>query len=486
MILLTYDLNDIFLKNNLLNISFKDANSIETKSYTFDRSKFNNEDYILLNKNENEKIYLTSLRNIIKIELENSNYNGKVIIYKADKDQYNNFIRLIGNKILDINSMDIVEIVEKIIEQAILMRTTDIHIEILRDRARVRYRVDGVLKEMNTFTKELAKSIISRIKILSNLDIVEKSYPQDGRFSKKINGENIDFRVSTIPTMYGEKIELRLLYKIGDNFSVKDLYLNEKNRELFERGLKENSGIIILNGPTGSGKSTSLYIMIKEKNSEAVNISTVEDPIEYEIDGVNQVQCREDLGLDFSNILKFLLRQDPDILVIGEIRDRTTAQIAVKSSLTGHLVLTTLHSKDGIGAISRLENLDVDKYLLNQVLNMIISQRLVRKLCPCCKEIDSDYISKLKVLGLKEVDKYNDDIFYKAVGCEKCFNTGYIGRIPIMEIIYFDDDLKKYINQDYEVLLNKAREKGTTTMLCDAIEKAKEGLISLDEIMRQL
>ena len=366
-----------------------------------------------------------------------------------------------------------------ILLEAIKFSASDIHIEALTDKIRIRYRINGILKEVAEIDKSFLSSIVSKLKILSSLDIVEKRKPQDGRFSLKYKGREIDFRTSIMPTMNGEKIVIRILDKFNYNFTLEDLYLSEENKRIFYKAINQNTGIILVNGPTGSGKSSTLYSILKYKNREEVNISTVEDPIEYQIEGINQIQCRNEIGLDFVTILRALLRQDPDILMVGEIRDRETAEIAVKASLTGHLVFSTLHSNDSLGCINRLVNLGIDSYLLSLVLQMVVSQRLVRKLCPHCKKEDENYKEKLKSLNLSE-EKYKNVKFYTSVGCEKCMETGYIGRIPVFEIIYFDDILKDMLAQKKEIKQN------FKTLLDDAMDKAKEGLTSLDEIMRQL
>ena len=366
-----------------------------------------------------------------------------------------------------------------ILLEAIKFSASDIHIEALTDKIRIRYRINGILKEVAEIDKSFLSSIVSKLKILSSLDIVEKRKPQDGRFSLKYKGREIDFRTSIMPTMNGEKIVIRILDKFNYNFTLGDLYLSEENKKIFYKAINQNNGIILVNGPTGSGKSSTLYSILKHKNREEVNISTVEDPIEYQIEGINQVQCRNEIGLGFATILRALLRQDPDILMVGEIRDKETAEIVVKASLTGHLVFSTLHSNDSLGCINRLVNLGIDSYLLSLVLQMVVSQRLVRKLCPHCKKEDKNYKEKLKSLNLSE-EKYKNVKFYTPDGCEKCMGTGYIGRIPVFEIIYFDDILKDMLAQKKEIKQN------FKTLLDDAMDKAKEGLTSLDEIMRQL
>ena len=416
------------------------------------------------------------------VKMENSSEKIEKYFKKAINSSMNN------NKnsyIEDIEELFIRENVSSnkgifsILLEAIKFSASDIHIEALTDKIRIRYRINGILKEVAKIDKSFLSSIVSKLKILSSLDIVEKRKPQDGRFSLKYKGREIDFRTSIIPTMNGEKIVIRILDKFNYNFTLEDLYLSEENKRIFYKAINQNNGIILVNGPTGSGKSSTLYNILKYKNREEVNISTVEDPIEYQIEGINQVQCRNEIGLGFATILRALLRQDPDILMVGEIRDRETAEIVVKASLTGHLVFSTLHSNDSLGCINRLVNLGIDSYLLSLVLQMVVSQRLVRKLCPHCKKEDLDYKEKLKSLNLTE-EKYRDTKFYISNGCDKCMGTGYIGRIPVFEIIYFDDILKDMLAQKKEIKQN------FKTLLDDAIDKAKEGLTSLDEIMRQL
>lgn len=380
-----------------------------------------------------------------------------------------------------------------ILKKAIESSASDIHFETLSDRLRIRFRINGLLKNMYSIEKNFSAAIISKLKILSRLDIVEKRRPQDGRFSllykKDIQTEEreIDFRTSVIPTINGEKVVLRLLDKFNYQFSIESLGLNENHKKLFLEGISQNNGIILVNGPTGSGKSTTLYSILKHKNSEFVNISTVEDPIEYQLEGINQTQCKTDIGLNFSTILRSILRQDPDIIMIGEIRDKETAEIAVKASLTGHLVFSTLHSNNSLGCINRLSNLEVDSYLLSLVLLMIISQRLVRVLCPKCKKIDKNYREKLNSLKI-DAAKFNDSTFYTHGSCEYCLNTGYTSRTPIFEIFLFDQELKEMIvrKENIEKIYKLCLDKGIKTLLDNAIEKAIAGVTSLDEIMRQL
>ncbi len=364
--------------------------------------------------------------------------------------------------------------------KAIDYKASDIHFENFNNYLKIRFRINGILKEILKIDKDLSPLIFSKIKILASLDIVEKRRPQDGRFSLVYKKREIDFRTSFISTINGEKLVIRILDKNNMNLTINDLYMSEEDKILFLKAIGQNSGIILVNGPTGSGKSTTLYTILKYKNSEELNISTVEDPIEYQIEGINQSQCKNEIGLSFSTILKSLLRQDPDILMIGEIRDKETAEIAVKASLTGHLVFSTLHSNNTLGCINRLLNLEIDPYLLSIVLVMIISQRLVRKLCPNCKKVDTNFQKKLESLGI-DLKTHKKTIFYthSSNGCSNCMYTGYVGRLPIFEILFFDDSNK-------EKLLNKSKLNLKKNLLVDAIDKAQLGLTSLDEILRQI
>ncbi|WP_022820127.1 GspE/PulE family protein [Fusobacterium russii] len=374
-----------------------------------------------------------------------------------------------------------------LLKRAVDSKASDIHFENLTNYLKVRFRINGLLKEIVKIEKNLSSPIISKLKILSSLDIVEKRKPQDGRFSLIYKNREIDFRISVIPTINGEKAVIRILDRFSNDFSLNDLYLSEKNKKLFYNAINQNNGIILFNGPTGSGKSTTLYSILKYKNSELLNISTVEDPVEYQIDGLNQIQCKNDIGLNFAYILRALLRQDPDVIMIGEIRDKETAEIAVKASLTGHLVFSTIHSNDTLGSINRLINLGIDSYLLSLVLVMSVSQRLLRKLCPNCKIIDENYVEKLVSLNydLNSLDDSTNLYFYthSEKGCENCMNTGYIGRIPIFEILYFDEKAKEILLKNHNKLSTSIIQE---SLLEDAISKAKSGLTSLDEILRQL
>lgn len=390
-----------------------------------------------------------------------------------------NFIEDI-EKMLDLEKTPLNKGLFFIIIEAIKWKASDIHIESLLDKVRIRFRIDGFLKEIVQIDKDFLAPIVSKIKILSSLDIVEKRKPQDGRFSLKYKNREIDIRTSFIPTVHGEKIVLRILDKFNNKLSIDDLYLSENNKKLFLKNINRNNGIILINGPTGSGKSTTLYTILKYKNKEEINISTVEDPIEYHIEGVNQTQCKTEIGLDFATMLRAILRQDPDVIMIGEIRDKETAEIAIKAALTGHLVFSTIHSNNALSCINRLKNLGLDNYLLSLVIEMIVSQRLVRKLCPDCKIIDTEAMNKLESLGITG-EIYKNSIFYKACGCEKCMGIGYIGRLPIFEVLDFNEENKTLFFENRDKISGNLN-----TLLYDGIEKASQGLTSLDELLRLL
>ena len=373
-----------------------------------------------------------------------------------------------------------------IILSGVEKKASDIHIEPLKNRTRIRYRIDGILYEEMSIDSTFHSSLISRLKIISKLDITEKKLPQDGKFRMEINEKSIDFRVSTVPLITGEKAVIRILDRENYNFELENLGLRLEEFNKISSLINKKNGIILACGPTGSGKSSFIYSILKKLNTGKVNISTVEDPVEYEIDGVNQVQYNQEIGRDFSTILKSYLRQDPDILMIGEIRDYETAEIAVKAALTGHLVLSTLHTYDSISGIFRLLNIGIERYMLSASVLGIVAQRLVRKLCPHCLTLDKNYLAKLGFLKV-DLDLFKDKIFYTSNGCEKCNYTGYAGRIAIFELLVFDDDIKNILEKDISLqeLQNLFKIKGIKSLIEDGIEKALNKLTSLDEIIRQ-
>ncbi len=376
----------------------------------------------------------------------------------------------------------VVRLVDLILNEAIEERASDIHIEPFFDRLRIRYRIDGVLYEIPSPAKHMHLPIVSRIKILSKMDIAEKRLPQDGGFSVKKGDKIIDLRVSTVPTIYGEKVVIRILDKSRVPLDLAYLGFTSEELKILRKVITSPWGLVLLTGPTGSGKSTTLYAILNEIKSPKKNILTVEDPVEYKLEGINQVQVKPEIGLTFARVLRHFLRQDPDIIMVGEIRDLETAEICVRASLTGHLVLSTLHTNDAPSAITRLIDIGLPPYLVSASLTCIVAQRLIRKLCPNCKqpyEVEKDILKELKV-------SINKDIIYKAKGCKECKNIGYKDRTLIAEILFVDEPLKELIskNESIHLIREEAKKAGMRTLLESGIKKVEEGVTSLEEVLR--
>ncbi|MGC9218378.1 MAG: GspE/PulE family protein [Athalassotoga sp.] len=376
-----------------------------------------------------------------------------------------------------------VKLAKTLVENGILQNASDIHIEPSQQSVIVRYRVDGVLRKVTTFPKSMNASVVSRIKIMSSLDISEKRVPQDGKFFIKYENEQYDFRVSTMPTIYGEKVVLRILKVSSSEQKISSLGFSEYNLKRFQELINYPYGIILLTGPTGSGKSTTLVAAINEIKDVTKNIVTIEDPVEYNIDGVNQCQVNVDAGLTYARFLRSVLRQDPDIIMIGEIRDKETAQLAVEASMTGHLVLSTLHTNDAPSAISRLINLGIDPHMLGVALIGVVGQRLVRKLCNDCKKeikINED-VSKVAATFYPHMDP----VMYEGVGCRNC-SEGYKGRTAINEVMIINSKIREAIyagSSDLE-LRELAKLEGMRTMFEDGVEKILKGITSYEEVSR--
>ncbi len=378
----------------------------------------------------------------------------------------------------------IVRLTNLLIRQAVQQRASDIHIEPLKEEVRVRYRIDGVLHEFRTLPKNNQPALISRLKIMAGLDIAERRKPQDGRMELKHTEGDIDIRVSTVPTIYGEKVVLRILNKKSQLLDIDLLGFSVRNKLHFEQILKKPYGIVLVTGPTGSGKSTTLFAALNKLNDVSKNISTVEDPVEYQLEGVNQIQVNRKADLTFASILRSILRQDPDIIMIGEIRDSETASIAVKAALTGHLVLSTIHTNDAPSAITRLIDMGVEPYLMASSLIGVVAQRLVRKICPVCKERFEPSGEMRLYLG-EEVGQ-QIQYLYRGKGCSECSNTGYQGQIAIHEILIPERQIRALItqNRSTDEIRDVAIANGLMTLKMDGIEKAIKGLTSLEEIMR--
>lgn len=374
----------------------------------------------------------------------------------------------------------VVKLVDLIIRQAIEEGASDIHIEPMENRLRLRYRIDGVLHEKPPPAPHLKLAIVSRIKILSKLDIAEKRLPQDGSFIMKFENRMIDFRVSTIPTIYGEKVVIRILDRSQLPLDLTQLGFEPSQLDVFREVITKPYGLIFLTGPTGSGKTTTLYAALQEINSPDKNIITIEDPVEYRLEGINQVQVKPQIGLTFANALRSFLRQDPDVILVGEVRDLETAEICVRAALTGHLVLSTLHTNDAASAITRLMDIGIEPYLLNPSLLLVAAQRLVRILCPNCKEAYEPTEDVVKYLKVKK------DLIFKAKGCEQCRYTGYKGRTAIYELILIDDDVRTLITRRASAheIKDLAKKKGYLSLWDSGIKKVEEGVTSIEEVLR--
>jgi type IV pilus assembly protein PilB len=378
----------------------------------------------------------------------------------------------------------IVKLVNLILQEAIKERATDIHIEPQESKVNVRIRIDGVLQIIMTPPSTSLSGLVTRIKILSKLNIAEKRLPQDGRFSIKSAAKDLDVRVSILPTVHGEKIVMRLLDKSGFDFNLTTLGFPKKNLSVFKKVISQPYGLIVVSGPTGSGKSTSLYAALKQIKDEKTNIITVEDPVEYQLDGITQVQIFEDIGLTFGSSLRSILRQDPDVLLIGEIRDEETADIAVKFSLTGHLVFSTVHANDAPGTLTRLLDIGIAPFLVGSCLNLVMAQRLVRKLCEKCKESYQPTSDELALIGLTPNDVKGE--LNKEKGCANCRNTGYRGRTAIFEMIPMAKELRKlvYESANEDQIRQAAINNGMVTLRDAGNERVLDGTTSIDEILR--
>jgi general secretion pathway protein E len=377
----------------------------------------------------------------------------------------------------------IIKLVNMLITRAIEGRASDIHIEPFEDEIKVRYRIDGVLQDVESIPKKLQAAIISRVKIMARLNIAEKRLPQDGRIKLRVGDGEIDLRVSTIPILYGESIVMRILRKEGIVIDLEQLGFDGKTLSTFNELIKKPNGIILVTGPTGSGKTTTLYGALDKINLPGSKIITVEDPIEYQLKGVNQIQIKPQIGLNFTNTLRHIVRQDPDIIMIGEVRDLETAEIAIQSALTGHLVFSTLHTNDAPSAITRLLDMGVEHFLLSSTIRGILAQRLVRMICPSCREVDDSPAAREegRKLGLSE-----DTRLFRGRGCEECAGTGYYGRSGIYELLVVDEEIRKLIvrNVDSNQLRLAARKAGMMTLMEYGLQRAVEGMTTLNEVLR--
>jgi len=378
----------------------------------------------------------------------------------------------------------VIRFVDLLLSQAVKSRASDVHIEPQEKSMVIRMRIDGVLRDMVPPARRMQAAIITRIKILSEMDIAERRLPQDGRFKIKTSGRNIDVRVSVIPTIYGEKVVMRILDASAVSHDLNQLGFGDELLKEFKAVLSQPHGIIVVTGPTGSGKSTTLYAALNYLKDPTKNITTVEDPVEYRLDGINQIQVKPEIDLDFAVCLRAILRQDPDIVLIGEIRDKETVEIAIKASLTGHLVLSTFHTNDAPSAISRFVYMGIEPYLLASTLNLIVAQRLVRKICDRCKKpvsLSEEVLKRLKI-GPKQA---KDSVFYHGRGCKACGGTGYLGRLPVFEFLVMDNDIREKLiaGANESQIRAMARQKGYGGLLESGVRNILQGLTTAEEVL---
>tara|TARA_B110000879_G_C11181465_1_gene518626 strand:+ start:2210 stop:3820 length:1611 start_codon:yes stop_codon:yes gene_type:complete len=419
-------------------------------------------------------------------------------VYQRDSSEAQQMMEDIGNEV-DLYSLadeitesedlleneddaPIIKLINAMLSEAIKENASDIHVETFESSLQIRFRIDGVLREVLKPHRKLASLLVSRIKVMAKLDIAEKRIPQDGRISLKIGGRAVDVRVSTMPTGHGERVVLRLLDKNSVRLDLEELGMTETNRGLFSKLIEKPHGIILVTGPTGSGKSTTLYAGLTQIDAKERNILTVEDPIEYAIEGIGQTQVNTKVDMTFARGLRAILRQDPDVVMIGEIRDLETAQIAVQASLTGHLVLSTLHTNSATGAITRMEDMGVEPFLLSSSLLGVLAQRLVRTLCPHCRESHLPDEEELHLLGLP---KDNKESIYRAVGCAECNFKGYRGRTGIHELLPVDDKVRELIhNGKGEQAIEKYLRKSIPSIRRNGFDRVMEGVTTLQEVLR--
>ncbi len=385
----------------------------------------------------------------------------------------------------DTSDAPIIKLVNHIISQSAKARASDIHIEPYQDSFKVRYRVDGILYDLLSPPKWIQPTLISRIKVMAKLNIAEKRLPQDGRFDVKIGAQDVDVRVSTLPTSFGERVVMRLLNNTSSLLTLSELGLEPQRLKLLEQMVSTPHGIILVTGPTGSGKTTTLYAILTSIQKPDINIITIEDPVEYQIKGINQIQVNPKIELTFAKGLRSIVRQDPDVILVGEIRDKETAEIAVQSALTGHLVFSTLHTNDSASAITRLVDIGVEPFLISSSVIAVAAQRLIRVLCSNCKEAYVADEWALEPLGLKP-DQLKSRKFYKAKGCENCFQTGYKGRIGIFEIMVLDDNIKSLILQTFDSnrIRKAALNQKMVSLRRDGIHKVLGGQTTIEEVLR--
>ncbi|MHC4364101.1 MAG: type II secretion system ATPase GspE [Planctomycetota bacterium] len=396
-----------------------------------------------------------------------------------------------SDDLLDVvNRPPVIRLVNDVLFRALQLRASDIHVHPYEAKIQIRYRIDGILYDTLSLNRNVLPLIISRIKVMAGMDIAERRMPQDGRCSVRLGQREVDLRVSTVPTSYGERSVLRLLDKSTGLFSLNELGLWEDDLKRFDSLLNRSHGVIFVTGPTGSGKSTTLYACLNRINSAEKNVMTIEDPIEYQLEGISQMQVASKKGVTFVNALRHVLRQDPDVIMVGEVRDVETARMAIQSSLTGHLVFSTLHTNDSAGAVSRLLDFGVEPYLASSSLVAIMAQRLVRKVCPDCKQVYEPAPRELRELGLGDMEvsglSENGAKFYTGSGCERCFQTGYRGRTGVYELMLVTDEIQDliYRRESAGVIKKAALSSGLQTLRMDGTRKVLAGITTIAEVLR--
>ncbi|MDD5560680.1 MAG: ATPase, T2SS/T4P/T4SS family [Candidatus Omnitrophica bacterium] len=410
--------------------------------------------------------------------------------YYGQGNSVEEIVKAIENKKLLVDKGGLVEVAEEppiiklvniLISDAVKDRVSDIHIEPEIEVLRVRYRIDGILHEVHSLPKKLQNAVISRVKILAEMDIAESRRPQDGKISVKLENKDLDIRVSTFPTVHGENVVMRLLDRSSILLGLKDLGFTENNLETFSKMILQPNGIILVTGPTGSGKTTTLYSALSTISSMEKNIITIEDPVEYELPLIRQTQVNPKADITFANGLRSILRQDPDVIMVGEVRDKETAEVAIQASLTGHLVFSTLHTNDAPSSLTRLIDMGLEPFLISSSLILVVAQRLVRKICPKCKEEYYPTPAALRDLGLDI-----NTVFCRGRGCPACKNTGFVGRIGIFEILVLNEAIRKMVEEknSADAIKKKAIEQGMKSLREDGLEKARVGLTTIEEILR--
>ena len=391
--------------------------------------------------------------------------------------------------LLDVaNRAPIIKLVNMVLFQALKMRVSDVHLQPFEDRMQIRYRIDGVLYDQESIPKKVQDAVISRVKVMGKMDIAERRVPQDGRSTLKIGDTEVDVRISSVPTNYGERIVMRLLDKSTNVYKLDEIGLSKVHLKEVRRFIHLSHGIIFVTGPTGSGKTTTLYAGLNEINSAEKNVITIEDPIEYHLSGISQIQVSSKKGLTFAAGLRSLLRQDPDIMMVGEVRDQETARIAIQAALTGHLVFSTLHTNDSAGAVSRMLDIGIEPYLVASSLIAVVAQRLVRLICPECRSefIPNEEDARLmEDLGLKPED-FPDGKLFRGLGCDNCYNTGYTGRTAIYEILPINDEVRSQIveRSSATAIKRAALRQGLVTLRADGVSKVRRGITTMEEVLR--